>query len=249
MLTSGEWHDRFVRQARWTRDLRRHLLERAGSPGARQVLEVGCGTGAVLTELAAVYPHTHGLDIDLAHLERASVHAPQAPLTLGDAHRLPYASSNFDLTICHFLLLWVSDPLVVVSEMARVTRAGGSVLALAEPDYGGRIDYPYELVALGQLQIQSLRRQGADPLIGRRLRGIFHRAGLENVEAGLLGGQWRGPSERLEWLSEWQVLESDLKEMLSPSELSDFREKDASAWSAGERILFVPTFYAWGRKP
>jgi len=74
--------------------------------------------------------------------------------------------------------------------MARITRPGGAVLALAEPDYGGRIDYPIKLAQMGKWQIESLRLQGADPLMGRKLATIFNSAGFDSVETGVLGGQW-----------------------------------------------------------
>ena len=51
-LTPLDWHDRFSLQARWTRELRHYLYKRAGLEAARRVLEVGCGSGVVLGELA-----------------------------------------------------------------------------------------------------------------------------------------------------------------------------------------------------
>ncbi|PIV25986.1 MAG: SAM-dependent methyltransferase, partial [Anaerolineae bacterium CG03_land_8_20_14_0_80_58_20] len=39
-------HERYTQQARWTRDLRAYLFDKAGLRDARRVLEVGCGTGA-----------------------------------------------------------------------------------------------------------------------------------------------------------------------------------------------------------
>ena len=39
------------------------------------------------------------------------------------------------------------------------------------------------------LQALSQGRQGADPLMGRQLSGLFHGAGLAGVETGLLGEQ------------------------------------------------------------
>ena len=56
-----DWHKRFVQQAGWTSELRNYLFKRAGLPAARRVLEVGCGSGAILSGLvtgAAI----HGLD-------------------------------------------------------------------------------------------------------------------------------------------------------------------------------------------
>jgi hypothetical protein len=136
--------------------------------------------------------------------------------------------------------------------MARVTQPGGVVLALAEPDYGGRIDYPVELGVLGDWQQTSLGQQGANPLIGRKLRAVFHQAGLSDVEAGLLGGQWSGMPSSEEREIEWRVLEEDIKKiqnLTGTSEVIRLQKLDELAWERGERILFVPTFYAWGRVP
>jgi hypothetical protein len=134
--------------------------------------------------------------------------------------------------------------------MIRVTRPGGVILALAEPDYDGRIDYPEELSQLGKMQMESLREQDADPLIGRKLAHIFHVAGLESVETGVLGGQWSGDPNWQAWESEWAVLESDLKKTFQASKTwKVLKELDQAATKSGERILFVPTFYAWGYVP
>ena len=246
-LTPLDWHARFTQQARWTRALREYLFPRVGLEAAQSVLEVGCGTGAILSELPMQIPLRVGLDINSAHIELATRNAPGTQLTLGDALSLPYRSSSFDVTLCHFLLLWVDDPLQVMREMKRVTRPGGFVLALAEPDYGGRVDFPEELAPLGEWQRESLARQGADPLMGRRLAGLFHKAGLEAVETGALGGQWSASPDWEAWESEWAVLESDLSDTPNLSKkLRELKILDRSARAKGERVLFVPTFYALG---
>ncbi|MEA3351872.1 MAG: methyltransferase domain-containing protein [Chloroflexota bacterium] len=249
-LPTADWHQRFKQQAQWTQDLRAYLYPRVELADASKILDLGCGTGALMGELhtrsnGAVF----GVDIHNAHL-RLAQHNVSQPLTLGDAHELPYADGTFDITLCHFTLMWLKTPAQSLREMTRVTRPGGTVLALAEPDYDGRIDYPTELEQLGKWQIESLRRQGADPLIGRRLASLFTAAGLNNVETGLLGGQWNKPPSNQDWETEWQVLESDLSKTPRDSKtLRVLRSLDKSAWERGERVLFVPTFYAWGRVP
>ena len=251
-LSPSEWHNRFRLQSQWTKDLRTYLFDRISIGNMQAVLEVGCGTGAILSELPRRVPLRAGLDIDREYLSLATRNPPHAKLTQGDGHQLPYSDQTFDVCLCHFLLLWVADPLQVLGEMVRVTRSGGVVMALAEPDYGGRLDYPDELSTLGEWQNQSLQSQGADPALGRKLASLFHKSGLQSVETGVLGGQWSHTLDRDQWESEWKVLESDLSQELLDTTFSEnferLRELDRSAYKNGERTLFVPTFYAMGKR-
>ena len=266
-LTPYDWHQRFSQQARWTASLRNYLYARAGLENAQRVLEVGCGTGALLDELIrkpSLRPSViidrsgqinirpdlavHGLDLDQGYLSLARRHAPTALLVQGDAHHLPYSEASFDLLFCHFLLLWVREANQVIAEMTRLLRPGGSLLALAEPDYGGRIDYPPELAEIGRQQEESLRRQGADTRLGRRLKSLFTQAGLQDVEVGVLGSQWQGAPSQAELQLEWTVLENDLGDYIDSNELERLQAIDAQAWERGERVLFVPTFYARGKR-
>jgi ubiquinone/menaquinone biosynthesis C-methylase UbiE len=236
------WHDRYTRQARWTRDLRHYLFEKAGLGSAQRVLEVGCGTGAILSEISASAA-LHGLDLDPAALAECRSHVAHASLTRGDAHALPYPDRSFDIVFCHFLLLWVRDPLEALREMRRV---GRSVLALAEPDYNQRVDEPVELKPLGRWQAESLRRQGADPAFGGRLAEVFHQAGIEIIETGPIQSQ-AGMRSTEEWEEEWEVLEADLAGIVPGDDIRRLRSLDEQARSLGERRLHVPTFFAWGR--
>lgn len=248
MLTPQVWHRRFSQQARWTEEIRRFAVQQLQLSRAHHILETGCGTGAVLGSMQHLLPATrfYGIDLRPDYLQEAQLIAPQSQLAGADAAALPFEAGAFDTVICHFFLLWVDDPQAVLAEMKRVTRPGGAVIALAEPDYGGRIDYPIALAELGRLQGQALQIQGADPFMGRQLNALFHRAGLSDVHTGLLGGQWSQPPAFEAWESEWAVLQSDLEQMVPQERLDALRSLDAAAWQKGERILFVPTFYAWG---
>jgi len=254
-LTPSDWHARFLQQAGWTRQARQYLFARLGLNAGSRVLEAGCGTGAVLGELSVPGAGSlHGLDIRPDYLQLARQSAPGVNLVAGDAHHLPYAEASFETACCHFLLLWVRDPAGVVAELSRVTCPGGRVLLLAEPDYGGRIDYPYELAILGEWQSQGLTRAGANPQIGRRMSALLSRAGLVAIESGVLGGQWAGAPAEDDWLMEWQVLRADLEQLPGvlpgrEADIAALQEIDHRAWQRGELVLYVPTFYAWGRKP
>ena len=248
MAPNVDWHARYLQQAVWTSKTREYLCENADFNKAHRILDVGCGTGALLSESPTrTTAEIHGLDICLDNTRMARRNAPAARLTCGDGHYLPYPDGGFDIVFCHFLLLWVKSPVTVLREMKRVTRPGGALLAMAEPDYAGRIDYPPELVPLGRWQAESLLRQGADPDAGRKLKGWFVTAGIDPIESGIIAGRWTGFSSPEEQEMEWSVIESDLAGTIPSAEIQRIKSVDAKAWERGERVLFVPTFYTWGR--
>ena len=241
-----DWHARYSQQAGWTAQTRRYLYEKAGLKKASRVLEPGCGTGAVLADCPA--GTLNGLDWDHANLQIARQTVPSANLVQADAHTLPYADAVFDACLTHYFLLWV-DAQRVLAEMLRVTRPGGVIMALAEPDYGGRVDYPAELAEIGRLQAESLARQGANIEMGRKLAELFVQAGLKNVTSGVMGGEWTQSLRNAGWELEWDAIEADLAGSLDAARLSALRQLDSAAWQRGDRILFVPTFYAIGWVP
>lgn len=260
-LSPEDWHNRFLQQAGWTRQLRRYLLGRLEISPVSRILEAGCGTGAITAGLGEDTPaRVYGLDLNPSFLRLARQNnigsriaagsrvAAGTCFTAGDALRLPFADGQFQAVVCHFFLLWVPQAATVLDEMARVACPGGAVIAFAEPDYGGRIDHPPALAELGRLQAAALRRQGADPVMGRQLSGLFHAAGLRDVETGLLGAQWQGSPSQEAIDSEWTILEDDLAGSLPPTRLRELRQADDAARQSGQRVLFVPTFYAIGFK-
>lgn len=227
--------------------MRRYLYRQARLALAKRVLDVGCGTGVLLAEISRLSAaQAIGIDLDASRLYASALHAPEAALLHADGLRLPLSDASFDICLCHFLLLWVKEPRTILEEMRRVTHPGGAVIAMAEPDYGGRIDYPDALAELGKMQQESLIRQGADPMIGRKLKSLFHQAGLKQVEAGVIGAQWSGTPDQAELELEWKVLQADLEGQHTTDAIEKMRSQEDVAWERGERVLFVPTFYAWG---
>lgn len=249
-LSPKDWHNRFLQQSGWTQSLRPYLLARLGLSPASRVLETGCGTGAITAALnAETSAQIFGLDLNPAYLRLAQRNDPGTRYTNANALHLPFSEDAFDAVVCHFFLLWVPQAAAALAEMRRVTRPGGAIIAFAEPDYGGRIDYPTELVALGQMQAEALRRQGADVTMGRKLSGLFHQAGLRNIETGLLGAQWQERPSPAEIDLEWKTLEADLVGSFQEEKLIALQRINNAAWENGSRVLFVPTFYAVGYKP
>jgi len=240
-----DWHARYLQQANWTRDLRAYLFEKAGINHARRILEVGCGTGAILRELATS-ASIHGLDLNPDALAQCQIQTPTATLICGNGLALPYLEQTFDITYCHYFLLWVNDPLQAISEMKRVTRRHGHILAFAEPDYFARVDKPDELQILGNWQRESLQKQGAHPGFGARLAETFSQAGIHIHETGTIQGV-RKESTAEDREMEWAVLEADLAGLVTEAEIQKMKQIDERAWQQGKRVLDVPTYFAWGQ--
>jgi SAM-dependent methyltransferase len=245
-LTTGDWHKQFLRQAGWTQATRSQLYRRANLLRAERVLDVGCGTGAITAELARrSRGEVTGIDSDPAMVEFARQYAPDVRFELGDALELPFPDEHFDVVCCHFVLLWVQDPQRAVREMARVTCKGGSVLICAEPDYGARVDWP--ALPLAEWQAEGLRRQGADPFIGRKLRELMTDAGL-NADVGVFSSLW-DPKALLEnFEAEWAWIAHDVGSLVPAEDLARARAQAQATVEAGTRLVYQPLFYAMAKK-
>jgi hypothetical protein len=53
----------------------------------------------------------------------------------------------------------------------------------------------------------------------------------------------RTPAERN---LEWDVLEADLADWIPAEEIRRMKLMDEQAWERGDRVLYVPTYFAWG---
>jgi hypothetical protein len=141
--------------------------------------------------------------------------------------------------------MWIADPAKAVREMARVVRRDGTVLICAEPDYGGRLDWPE--LPIRKWQLEGLRRQGADPCTGRQLRSLMTLAGLR-VEVGAIPFHWDARALLDHFDSEWRWVQHDVGDQVSPSVFDEVKEQARHAIHNGTRLVYIPVFYALGRK-
>ncbi len=101
------------------------------SLGAR-VLELGCGTGAILSRVAKSASEAIGIDASAEMVARARGKGLDA--RVAEIHALPFEDESFDLTYSFKALAHVPDVEVAIREATRVTRCGGHlVLELYNP--------------------------------------------------------------------------------------------------------------------
>ena len=107
-LSIAQWHRRYQQQSRWTRDLRFYIYNQVNLSQANKILDVGCGTGVLESELAQFASvRVFGLDINHNSTRFAQQYTPNTAYTTGNCLHLPYQADCFDITLCHFLLLWI----------------------------------------------------------------------------------------------------------------------------------------------
>ena len=189
-----------------------------------------------------------GLDIDFNSLTFAKQNSQDLGLLQGDGYQLPIQSNTFDLSFCHYLLLWLKKPQLVIKGLLRVTKPGGWIGLFAEPDYQARLDAPPPLDQLGKHQNKSLQKQGVNLNTGRQLGHWLQAAGLTQIQSGLLGGHWQSGFNQAQWALEWETIFHDLSDNLYEEAIKTYQNADKTAYKNGSRVLFIPTFYAWGRK-
>jgi SAM-dependent methyltransferase len=115
-------------------DLPGTVLDLAEHGSSGTVVDVGCGNGAYLAELARRGFAGRLLGIDLAagmlaaaRSRLAGVENPAA-LVNADATTLPLRDGVADLALAPHMLYHVPDPVQAVRELRRVTRSGGRVV-------------------------------------------------------------------------------------------------------------------------
>jgi ubiquinone/menaquinone biosynthesis C-methylase UbiE len=174
------------------------------------LLEIGCGVGAQLNQIAQRCPNLQltGIDLSLANLSAAKKFlsvsaASSAQLLQANAVALPFPDDSFDTAITIWMLEHVSDPLAVLREAVRVVQPGGNLLC-TEVD-NATFRFAPELTAIQHWWDLFCTQQsagGGDPFVGQKLRELAQGLGCEQVstEELALASSEMGPTRRAELL-------------------------------------------------
>jgi len=110
----------------------RFLAETGAAPGSVRLLDIACGTGRTLKQLAAAHPDLryYGVDMSPFYVQAARKllrHVGELSLTVENAEHLPYVDGHFDIVSSVYLFheLPKNARRNVVDEMFRVLRPGG----------------------------------------------------------------------------------------------------------------------------
>ena len=162
-------------------ELRRTIAERLDLRPADALLDVGCGTGTALFELAARVARAVGVDLSEEMLEVARSRArPGVELLRSDAAALPFDDGTFDAYRAERIYQHLEDPHAALREARRVLKPGGR-LVVADPDWSGLlVDLDDDRLLRRALAATVASRPSAT--VGRRLRRLALEAGFPDVE-------------------------------------------------------------------
>jgi ubiquinone/menaquinone biosynthesis C-methylase UbiE len=126
--------DRFASAAAVTSDeLTRRFVDAVGADGQGVVLDVACGPGIVTAALAPRAREVVALDITPEMLAKARQRCAAAGLRNvtfreGSATELPFADNSFDAVVTRLSVHHFPEPGLVLGEMFRVLRPGGTMV-------------------------------------------------------------------------------------------------------------------------
>ncbi len=90
-----------------------------------RILDLGCGTGMFLEELAGRGKLVVGVDSSVKMLSIAQKRTGGASLVCADADHLPFEDRSFDVVVSVTLLQNVPEPVATMKEIARVLKPEG----------------------------------------------------------------------------------------------------------------------------
>ncbi len=109
----------------------RETMLRLSVGPADRVLDVGCGTGVLLAELARAHAHASLAGVDAVN-EMLSIARRRLPpavdLRQGWAQQLPWEDASFDVVVSCNMFHYIRQLRAALAEMARVLRRGGRLV-------------------------------------------------------------------------------------------------------------------------
>ncbi|MGH2946420.1 MAG: class I SAM-dependent methyltransferase [Solirubrobacteraceae bacterium] len=122
--TPAEAYDRHI--GRYGGELARALIDAAGVRPGQRALDVGCGPGALASELVSLLgaERVAAVDPSAPFVEACRQRLSGVQVELASAETLPFEDGAFDHALAQLVVNFMTDPLAGVREMQRVTRPG-----------------------------------------------------------------------------------------------------------------------------
>jgi SAM-dependent methyltransferase len=155
----------------------RALEESLARTGVERILDVGCGTGRWLAELAPRANLAVGLDLSLGMLLRVPVEDGREALVCGSGESIPLADSSIDFVTCVNAIHHLGAPSSFVFDAERLLRPRGALAVVGLDPHPGR-DRWYLYDYFPEARGLDLQRYPS----AEQLRTWMTASGLEDIE-------------------------------------------------------------------
>jgi SAM-dependent methyltransferase len=181
LFQQADAYERFV--GRYSRPLAHEFARATGVGAGERVIDVGCGTGALTSVLAALVgpDHVAAADPSEPFVAQCRANVPGAVVRVAPAEALPFADRSFDRALAQLVFHFVDDPAAAAGEMMRVTRHGGTVSACVWDSTGGATvlrAYWDSACEVDPNAPGEVERFGGRP---GQLAALWHKVGLRDV--------------------------------------------------------------------
>lgn len=135
---SGDAYGRFM--GRFSEPLAVEFANLVNPRIGQTALDVGSGPGALTAVLVERLGDdaVSAIDPSESFVEALLARFPDLDARVGVAEDLPYPKDTFNLTLAQLVVHFMSDPVAALTEMARVTKPGGTVAACVWDQGGGQ---------------------------------------------------------------------------------------------------------------
>ncbi len=249
-----ERFDRYDRMFRLDPRFAVKLLAPVGVQEGETVLDFGCGPGYVAVELARVVGATgavHAVDVNAEFIERARQVAAEAGVGERITHHcavdetLPLPDASVDRIYCKNVLEYVPDLAHTLSELVRVLRPGGTIVA-SDSDFGFVVVEPLSPAEVAEL-FDAAAPAFKEPNVGRKLRNAYRHAGLTDVKVDIQVAP--DPKGNLRGVLENMLGYGTRFGRMSEARADELRARLDAAVAEGEFLMALPQWWVRGIKP
>jgi SAM-dependent methyltransferase len=179
-------YDRFM--GRYSVPLAAQFADFSGVAPGQRVLDVGCGTGALTSELVrrlgtgAVY----AVEPSETFVTAMRARLPDVPVRRAAAEELPFGDREFDAALAQLVVHFMADPVAGLREMGRVASADGVVAACVWDHAGGHGPLSAFWDAAHELDREAVDESSLAGARRGHLQELFAAAGLREIDAGVV---------------------------------------------------------------
>ncbi|MFI0448395.1 methyltransferase domain-containing protein [Actinomadura sp. 6N118] len=211
----------------------------AQEPGAL-VVDVGCGAGRAVTELADGDVRAVGIDLSEQMIAAARHRYPDGDFRLGTAYELPFQDGEVSGYRAEKVFHTLDEPARAVAEARRALAPGGRIVLIGQ-DWDTFViesDDPH----LTRTIVHARADLVASPRVARGYRNLLLDAGFEDVEVEVHTGLLAGPTAEavVSGMAEAVASEGAISRAQADAWIADQRERART----DRAFLAVPLFVA-----